>query len=420
MIKFLYIVIGIFMLYSFLNFIKQISEKHYTKKNILIPFLILYTIIYIATINLIATEISTLISLIIIAVISKFFLLISNKDLIYYSIIQWSLAIILDITIMNIFNKVIIVNENNIMIYKTIGSLIIAIIFIFLSKSKKVINIINKIKKSIFKINNFIFILIFVILFYIGLASNCLKNINTNSVSTTILLISIFFLGGILFFIYQKTQILFLKENITLLTKNNEFYIDRIDEYRILKHNLIANLNGLKSVSNKTTTILINNLILKFQSTMKMPKDFKNLPSGINGIIFEKIYNIDSQDIKISINNYIKNNIIEVISAIDYSLFCEALSVGLDNSIEAAKESKEKIIYINIHDEKEKIILTIINTFSGIIDLDEIGNKNYTSKQKGHGLGLFSIFKFNAVKVSTYIKENKFFYQLKVNKKVIK
>lgn len=417
MIKFLYIIVGIFMLYSFLDFIKKISEKQYIKKKLLISFLIIYTVVYIATINMIATEISTLISLIIIAIISKYFLSLSNRDLIYYSIIEWALAILLDITTMNIFNKIVVVNESNIMIYKTLGSLIIAIVFLCLGKSKKIINLINKIKKYFLKINYFIFILVFVVLFYIGLASYCLKNINTISVSTTVLLISIFFLVGILFFIYQQAQIIFLKENITLLMKNNEFYIERIDEYRILKHNLIANLNGLKSVSNKKTKVLINNLILKFQSIMKMPKDFKKLPSGINGIIFEKIYNIDSKEIKISVSNHIKNNIIEVVSARDYSLFCEALGVGLDNAIEAAKESKEKIIYIDIHDDDEKIILSIVNTFSGVIDLDELGNKNYTSKEKGHGLGLFSIFKFNAIKVSTYIKENKFFYQLKVNKK---
>lgn len=417
MIKFLYIIVSIFMLYSFLDFIKKISEKQYIKKKLLISFLIIYTVVYIATINMIATEISTLISLIIIAIISKYFLSLSNRDLIYYSIIEWALAILLDITTMNIFNKIVVVNESNIMIYKTLGSLIIAIVFLCLGKSKKIINLINKIKKYFLKINYFIFILVFVVLFYIGLASYCLKNINTISVSTTVLLISIFFLVGILFFIYQQAQIIFLKENITLLTKNNEFYIERIDEYRILKHNLIANLNGLKSVSNKKTKVLINNLILKFQSIMKMPKDFKKLPSGINGIIFEKIYNIDSKEIKISVSNHIKNNIIEVVSARDYSLFCEALGVGLDNAIEAAKESKEKIIYIDIHDDDEKIILSIVNTFSGVIDLDELGNKNYTSKEKGHGLGLFSIFKFNAIKVSTYIKENKFFYQLKVNKK---
>ena len=417
MIEFLYTIVVTIMLFSFLDFIKRVSEKEYVKKRLLIICMLTYAIIYIATINIIATEISTLISLIIIAIISKYFLSLSNRDLIYYSIIEWALAILLDITTMNIFNKLVVVNENNIMIYKTLGSLIIAIVFLCLGKSKKIINIINRIKKYFLKINYFIFILVFVVLFYIGLASYCLKNINRVSVSTIVLLISIFFLGGILFFIYQQAQIIFLKENITLLTKNNEFFIERIDEYRILKHNLIANLNGLKSVSNKKTEILINNLISKFQSTMKMPKDFKKLPSGINGIIFEKIYNIDSKEIKISVSNHIKNNIIEVVSARDYNLFCEALGVGLDNAIEAAKESKEKIIYIDIHDDDEKIILSIVNTFSGVIDLDELGNKNYTSKQKGHGLGLFSIFKFNAIKVSTYIKENKFFYQLKVNKK---
>ena len=129
MIEFLYTIVVTIMLFSFLDFIKRVSEKEYVKKRLLIICMLTYAIIYIATINIIATEISTLISLIIIAIISKYFLSLSNRDLIYYSIIEWALAILLDITTMNIFNKLVVVNENNIMIYKTLGSLIIAIVF---------------------------------------------------------------------------------------------------------------------------------------------------------------------------------------------------------------------------------------------------------------------------------------------------
>ena len=153
MIEFLYTIVVTIMLFSFLDFIKRVSEKEYVKKRLLIICMLTYAIIYIATINIIATEISTLISLIIIAIISKYFLSLSNRDLIYYSIIEWALAILLDITTMNIFNKLVVVNENNIMIYKTLGSLIIAIVFLCLGKLKKIINIINRIKKNFLKIN---------------------------------------------------------------------------------------------------------------------------------------------------------------------------------------------------------------------------------------------------------------------------
>lgn len=409
-------IVGIIMFFGFFNFIKCVSGSKYIRKRFLGLFIMLYTIVYVGMVYILVPEITTIMSLISIAIGCKIFFNLSKRDLIFYTIIEWAIAILLDILIMNIFNKIVILGASNQEIYRLLGTLTIAIIFFILGRIGIVIKVINKIKEKLYKINHFIYILIFIVILYLGLGSYCLDNINEISSSMIALVCSVFFLVLIILFIHQQSQIIFLKENIKLLTKNNEFFVERIDEYRIIKHNLVANLNGIKSVANKKSTLLIDELIKKYKSKIKMPNNFKKLPSGINGIILEKIYNIEQKKIKVSINNYIKNNIIEELSAKDYNLFCEALGVALDNAIEATIESKEKLILIDIKEENEKIILTIVNTFSGIIDIDDLGNKYYTSKKKGHGLGLFSILNFKTVKVSTYIKENKFFCVLKVNK----
>ena len=217
-------------------------------------------------------------------------------------------------------------------------------------------------------------------------------------------------------FIIQQFQIISLKESIKLLNKNNEFYLNLIDEYRILKHNLISNLSGIKSVTNKKTRALIDDLITEYNSILKLPKNFKEIPTGISGIVYEKIYSANNSQLQLKVDNKLKNNIIEILSARKFNALCEALGITLDNAIEAAEQSNEKILYLEFTEDENKLILKIVNTFSGVVDIDELGKKNYTSKKKGHGLGLFSILNKKDIKLTTIIKNNKFISVVTVNK----
>lgn len=410
MIKIFEIIVGILLYSSFIYFMKNVTKLEFRYKKLLTLYIIVYCVIYGFLVYFLQPEITTFITFISIIMTYKIFTKISNKDLLFYTIVQWLIGIILDIIVMIFVNVVFKTN------FRIVGSFLMTIAYFLIGSSSKAVDFINKIKKKLYDINYFSYILIAFIIIYFYLGSFCLKYMDNQLVPIMIFFISTTFLVLIVSFIIQISQIKSLKESIKILTRNNEFYIERLDDYRILKHNLIANLNGIKAVTNKKTINLIDDLILKYKGKLNLPKNFKQLPTGINGIIYEKIYNVIDTKLNISINNKIKNNIIEVLTARNYNLFCEALSIALDNAIEASEKSKEKILFLEILEDKEKLILKIINSFDGVIDIDKLGTKNYTSKRKGNGLGLFSILNLKTVTITTSIKNNKYFCTIEVKK----
>lgn len=79
--------------------------------------------------------------------------------------------------------------------------------------------------------------------------------------------------------------------------------------------------------------------------------------------------------------------------------FCRILSILLDNAIEAAKQSDEKIINIKICKDFQlnRKLIIIENSYNQVdIDLEKIFEKGYSSKEnsnKEHGLGLWTVRK---------------------------
>jgi len=411
----IYIVARIIMFCTFIYIGAELSGKDLNKKKCILIYAVLLSIINYDT-NL-SPNISTIISIISTVLAYYIFLNLRKSDLAFYTIVLWLIIIGMDILTMNLVNYS--VNRFNIdlELCRFISSLIVTMIFFLLAKLNIFKNFIRKIKNMIYKSNQRLLYWIIIVIVYYLLGSFCLKYMDNNVMTKVILLIACSLISVAVLFLIKQSQIKHLKESVNILTKSNIFYIERIDEYREIKHNLIANIDGIKSVANNEAKILLNDLIKKYNSKFRIPSNFKQVPAGINSIIFEKIYNIPAKKLKVSINNKIKNNIIEVLTAKKYNLFCEALGVTLDNAIEAATKSKEKLLYIEITEEENTIILKIVNTFSGTIDIDALGSKNYTSKNKGHGIGLFSILNSKLVKVTTSIKNNKFYCVLKVTKK---
>ena len=140
------------------------------------------------------------------------------------------------------------------------------------------------------------------------------------------------------------------------------------------------------------------------------------MPLGINGLVLDKLYKYNEDNIEISITNKIKSRILKSVGPRSYNLFCEALGVTLDNALESAKESKNKFVYIEFRENKEVIQMKIMNTFHGNIDLDKLGTVNYTSKSNGHGLGLYSLFGRKNLTITTSIKNNLFVNVIEVKK----
>ena len=84
----------------------------------------------------------------------------------------------------------------------------------------------------------------------------------------------------------------------------------------------------------------------------------------------------------------------------------------MDNAIEAAKETKDKTLCLDIYMEDDKVIFYIENSFIKNFKLKDIKRKNFSTKGKHRGLGLYIVDKiYNKSKYIDYsqkIVDNKF------------
>ena len=229
-------------------------------------------------------------------------------------------------------------------------------------------------------------ILILVLYFVIGAIG--IVNLNNQFLIFTLLSLAILFTMTIIKFMLDSYEIINLKEMNRNLLKNNEFYVILINDYRVLKHNLINQLLGIKSLANKKSKLLIDDLIEEYNANFVNTQDIKDAPHGLNGLIYEKLYNFNKMDLKFLVNNNIKSALLDVITPRSYNLLCEAIGILLDNAMEAAYLSEDKVVYLNFKESKENIYIEIMNTFRGDLDVDKLGTKDYTTKKLGSGLGL--------------------------------
>lgn len=101
--------------------------------------------------------------------------------------------------------------------------------------------------------------------------------------------------------------------------------------------------------------------------------------------------------------------------------FARILGILMDNAIEAANDCQKKIINISFrkNDKKRIQLITIKNTFKNKnIDLNKIYEKNYSTKEKNTGIGLWEVKKIirsnNNVKLNTEKDENFFIQNLQI------
>ena len=72
-----------------------------------------------------------------------------------------------------------------------------------------------------------------------------------------------------------------------------------------------------------------------------------------------------------------------------------------DNAIYAASESSEKELNLDLFLNDNKYIFILSNTYKENFDIKLINKNGYTTKGKGHGLGLYEIDKI--IKKSKFI-----------------
>ena len=75
------------------------------------------------------------------------------------------------------------------------------------------------------------------------------------------------------------------------------------------------------------------------------------------------------------------------------------------------------MLYLEFKETKERLMVIVANTFTGNVELDKLGTKEYTSRKTGHGLGLYSLFNRKNLFITTSIKNNLFINKIEVKKR---
>lgn len=364
--------------------------------------------------------VKSIISLICLVTILIFYYKEEKNKVFNYSILIWLSGMLLDMISMNIFSFLVKSSSS-----KLFGIYLEYSMYLFTILVQVILNLLSRIKLikiAVSKLNDFInklkashiFELLFILTFII-VGIIIFNNISNFKYIVLWGMLIILLVYMIIYNIYLKYKSYTLNETNKIFIENNKFYTEMNTDIRIFKHNLIHKLNGLKINCNKSTKELIDDIVLECK-LIKTNEEIEKLPLGIDGLLYQKLYSDDYKSLNVIINNETKSEFLESLKARNYNKLCEALGVTLDNALEASLESKEKVLSIWLEENKNNFSITIQNTFSSEINVDMLGKINYTTKKEGNGIGLFSIFLQNELKVKTKIINNLFIVNISVKK----
>lgn len=286
-------------------------------------------------------------------------------------------------------------------------NIIFSIILLIVYNNKKIYryfeNLIDKISKRR-QTNVIIFLLLTIVamstlLYLLG------NNYNLNAVFTTNFLI--FFLLVIIL-VGEKNSYVKLSDDYENLFHYVKVFEDWIEDEQLIRHeykNQLAVLRCLtkeKKVKNKideiiSDTINIDNHIIN---------QLKNLPSGgLKGLLYYKIAVARNNDINIEVDvSQDASPVLNTLNQDELKTISKLIGIYCDNAIEAAKETKKKIILIEIYEINNIANIVISNTCKENKVLLNRYDKGVSTKGKGRGNGLY--FAKKMLTKNTWIEES--------------
>ncbi len=255
---------------------------------------------------------------------------------------------------------------------------------------------INK-KTKIFIILNIVIGIIYLI-FQILITSQYMKSVPLSlTFFDFLILFSYFFIS--LFCLKKLVALNTVHEKLQKSEDYNKSLKDMNDNFRCFKHdynNTVTtisgylqnnDLSGLKTYFNK-----LENDCIAVNTLGTLDPNVINNP-GIYHLISSKYYQAIDDGIQVSISFFLDLNELNM----DIYEFAKILGILLDNAIEAARESEEKLINLTFRREhnKHRDIVLIENSYlNKDINIDEIYQKGFSEKENHTGLGLWEIHKY--------------------------
>lgn len=220
----------------------------------------------------------------------------------------------------------------------------------------------------------------------------------------------------ILIAIFLSLLYLFLKEKDNYSSLSNEYdnlfnYVQQFEEWiekeQLNRHeykNQLAVLRCLtkeKKVKNKIDEILEDNINIEGQEVTNL----KNLPKGgIKGLMYYKAAIAQKQKIHLTTDVSIESNgILTRLKEKDIRILCKLIGIYFDNAIEAAAESRKKILTIEVYELKDRVNFVFSNTFKNHNIIKDRNMKGVSSKGEGRGNGLY--FASKLIRENSWLEE---------------
>ena len=383
------------ILFQLLSY-KELSNKklEFTKKNIVYFIIIFWLVIFNNVYNI---EILTApFGFLLLVMVNYLF----YKDKMYITfntvLLNYIIAIFIEIlfTIFITVFGIVSIDE-----FKEYNFLILLFTFITMFSSYMICRYFKFLKKILSKINecyeNNTFKLFIIVLFIFILLIIDYKGVSHFTLTTYIVNIVISILIIIIFIAYIKNELIIKTEirRIDILLDNIYKYEKYIDDNRIGNHELLNNLLLLKSIKNKNTKKfenLLDEIICIYNNDSIFVKNLSILPKGIKGLIYYKLYDLESMGCKFNVRISKRiSNLIEKVEDSEYIILCKIIPILLDNSIDSLRCNDEKVLIFDIYKEKDYLVVCIENSCEEYVDVKSINHKYFSSKGSSRGLGLY-------------------------------
>lgn len=343
-------------------------------------------------------------SLIVFYMIYFFVLGVKSKTYIIYSVISYITFIISEVIVMVITSTVGYLFKIEYVDFASksiLVNIIIVLCSCYFAKlfQNKINNFINKVNKS----NLLIIAIQGVILILVTVSSINHVYINDWKLNYDFLLNVVIVLGSIILIFYFIKEYLKNKEIVSKYSLLDDYLktsADVVEKYSSTihkyKNNLISIQGYLKTdvnQANKYIDNLLDDYKNKKYSWFSKINYIKN--DAFRYLIYYKLNKAEEKNLKLSItvSKELKKIEINYLNVQETGMVLDILGELLDNATYAASESSSKELIFDMYKEDNYITIEIANTYSNDFDLNSITKSGYTTKGKGHGLGLYEIDK---------------------------
>lgn len=278
-----------------------------------------------------------------------------------------------------------------------VANIIISLICIIIGKLPISKSLFQKIVSRSKEIKNYqLFIIISVLLISINIIFGYFyKSVNLFYIIIINTLISIVYFFICFKFLRTENEYFKISDKYNNTLNSLKEYEDILDVYRVSSH------------ENKNQLLMIRNMILKKEKDIpeyidkiidnkikddeKLMFDTNKIPAGgLRAVVYSKL--LVMKDEKIDFNLIVDRKVRTVdLIELGESLMldvCRITGVFLDNAIEEVKKKDNKKIIVELFTDEDKLCIKISNNFSGLINIEKIYDKGYTTKTNGHGYGL--------------------------------